>query len=72
MGLEKTISVRESLNTVEELTNRMMEVAGTIRGNPAMLARIQGSLERRKQICIKNNGGDFKQLLRMFGQKLYN
>lgn len=41
------------MNRVEELNNRVMELAETIRGNPVMLAQTPNSLAKRLQICIE-------------------
>lgn len=49
-----------------------MEVAEIIEENLAMLAWTQGSLTRRVQLHIENNGGHFEQLCRISGQKSYN
>ena len=51
------------INSIEELTNRIHDVAATIRVNPDMIRRAQESLIRRARACIANDGRHFEQFL---------
>jgi hypothetical protein len=54
--------LNDPVNTIEELTARVMQTAENIRENPEMLVRRQASLVRRTRACM-NNQGTFIYLL---------
>jgi hypothetical protein len=55
--------MNDPVNTIEELTARVMQTAENIRENPEMLVRTQASLVRRTQVCMNNEGRRFEHLL---------
>lgn len=62
-GHMKQLVYATPVNSVEELTQRIFNVAAAIRANQNMLRRVQGSLIRRARACIENDGRHFEQLL---------
>lgn len=62
-GHMKQLVYATPVNSVEELTNRIHDVAAAIRANPDMIRRSQQSLIRRARACIANGGRQFEQLL---------
>ena len=63
MGLHEAGSYQTPVNTVQELTNRIQNVAAQIRNNPDMVRRTQQSLIGRAETCVQNRGRHFENLL---------
>jgi hypothetical protein len=55
--------LNDPVNTIEELTARVMQTAENIRENLEMLVRTQVSLVQRTQACMNKEGRDFEHLL---------
>jgi hypothetical protein len=51
------------VDTIEELRNRIEDVAAEIKGNAEMIMRTQQSLIRRAHACVRNGGRHFEALL---------
>lgn len=62
-GHMKQLVYATPVNTIDELRQRVNNVAEIIRQNPEMILRTQTSMARRIQACIDNNGHHFEQLL---------
>ena len=62
MGSDETV-YRTSVNTFEEIIDRIQNTAAGIRANTDMISRTQESLSRRAKACIRNGGRHFEDLL---------
>ena len=62
-GWMKSMVYSTSIGTQEELRNRIVEAAATIKGSPDIIRRAREAWIRRAECCIEQNGGHFEQLL---------
>ncbi|KAJ3666078.1 hypothetical protein Zmor_001533 [Zophobas morio] len=62
-GYMKQVVYQTPVNTMQELTNRIQNVAAQIRNNPDMVRRTQQSLIQRAEACVQNRGRHFENLL---------
>jgi hypothetical protein len=62
-GYVKSLVYRNSINTLEELKQKIQDSFDTIKNKPDLCNNIRRSLQRRIQICVEMNGGHFEQFL---------
>jgi hypothetical protein len=62
-GHMKQLVYATPVDTIEELRNRIEDVAAEIKGNAEMIMRTQQSLIRRAHACVRNGGRHFEALL---------
>ena len=62
-GYMKAMVYRTPIQSVEDLTDRIMVAANHIRNNVDELRRVTNSLLRRAEACIRADGGHFEHLI---------
>jgi hypothetical protein len=59
----KSLAYATQINTIEELRERVENVATVIRNNRILLGRVEECYLRRIESCLHNNGNHFEHLL---------